>query len=338
MGSLVFKDRVKTTTTSTTSPFTLGSAATGYQAGSAIGDGNQSVWLIEGATASEWEVMIGTYATSGTTLTRVTTLASSTGSAVTFSAGTQTVSVVADALAQGVSGAFGMYETSVTGTATAAIGTMHVCSGTTSDYTVTLPAASGNAGRLIGFRMASGLTKLVTIDGNASETIDGAATRIMWAGESAILLCDGSNWFKISGKTIPIVAQMTRDAAQSIANTSVDKIAFDAIAFNSANMADATTNDRFDIKRDGKYLVSGSWYVNSSGSYMGQSRIHISGSEVKTALTQTQPSLPIISEVFDLASGAYVELHVYQASGGSQNTQTSAATRPRMTVTEIPVW
>ncbi len=42
---------------------------------------------------------------------------------------------------------------SVTGTATATISRLHVCSGTTADYTVTLPAVSGNSGKYIGFVM-----------------------------------------------------------------------------------------------------------------------------------------------------------------------------------------
>ena len=68
-------------------------------------------------------------------------------------------------------------ENAITGTATALLGRLNVCSGTTVDYTVTLPAVAGNAGRYLGFRMAAGLTRLVTLDGNAAETIDTALTR-----------------------------------------------------------------------------------------------------------------------------------------------------------------
>lgn len=108
-------------------------------------------------------------------------------------------------------------EVSVTGAVTAAVGKMHVCSdsGTPADYTVTLPAVSGNTGKMIGFRMSSALTKLVTLDGNSSETIDGAATRIMWAGETAILLCDGTEWKKIAGRSIPMVSGLHLDANQN---------------------------------------------------------------------------------------------------------------------------
>lgn len=91
--ALVLRDRVKETTTTTgTGTVTLLGAATGYQAFSAIGNGNTTYYTIAGQTSSEWEVGIGTYTSSGTTLSRDTVLASSnSGSLVTFSAGTKDV-------------------------------------------------------------------------------------------------------------------------------------------------------------------------------------------------------------------------------------------------------
>lgn len=91
----VVKDRVKETTTTTgTGTVTLLGAATGFQSFSAIGNGNNTYYTIAGQTGSEWEVGIGTYTSSGTTLSRDTVLASSnSGSKVNFSAGTKDVFV-----------------------------------------------------------------------------------------------------------------------------------------------------------------------------------------------------------------------------------------------------
>jgi hypothetical protein len=91
--AIVVKDRVKETTTTTgTGTVTLLGASTGYQAFSAIGNANQTYYTIAGQTGSEWEVGIGTYTLSGTTLSRDTVLASSnSGSLVSFSAGTKDV-------------------------------------------------------------------------------------------------------------------------------------------------------------------------------------------------------------------------------------------------------
>lgn len=93
--AFVLADRVKETTTTTGSgTVTLLGASTGYQSFSAVGNANSTYYTIAGQTSSEWEVGIGTYTSSGTTLSRDTVLASSnSGSLVTFSAGTKDVFV-----------------------------------------------------------------------------------------------------------------------------------------------------------------------------------------------------------------------------------------------------
>jgi hypothetical protein len=91
--ALVVKDRVQETSTTTgTGTFTLAGAVSGFQSFSAIGDGNTTYYAIVGGT--EWEVGLGTYTSSGTTLSRDTILESSNGgTAVNFSAGTKNVFV-----------------------------------------------------------------------------------------------------------------------------------------------------------------------------------------------------------------------------------------------------
>ena len=91
--ALVLADRVQETTTTTgTGTVTLAGAASGFQSFSAVGDGYSTYYTITGGT--EWEVGIGTYTSSGTTLSRTTVLSSSnSGSLVTFSAGTKNVFV-----------------------------------------------------------------------------------------------------------------------------------------------------------------------------------------------------------------------------------------------------
>lgn len=93
--ALVLADRVKETTTTTgTGTLTLAGAATGFQSFSVIGNGNTTYYAISSSSGTEWEVGIGTYTLSGTTLARTTILASSnSGSAVNLSAGTKDVFV-----------------------------------------------------------------------------------------------------------------------------------------------------------------------------------------------------------------------------------------------------
>jgi hypothetical protein len=91
--ALVLADRVQQTgTANTTVSFTITGNVTGYQAFAVVGNGNTTYY---GATdaSGNWEVGLGTYSTTGPTLTRTTILSSSnSGSAVTFS-GTVTMFV-----------------------------------------------------------------------------------------------------------------------------------------------------------------------------------------------------------------------------------------------------
>lgn len=145
--ALIIADRVKdTTTTSSTGTITLsGTAPTGYQNFSVIGNGNTTYYTIAHQTANEWEVGIGTYTSAGTTLARTTILASSNaGSAVNFSAGTKDVFVTAPAerTVQGLGG----------GTSTQAI----VLNGTTASVSGTI--ATGTNGMSVGpVTVASGV-------------------------------------------------------------------------------------------------------------------------------------------------------------------------------------
>ena len=90
---LVVKDRVNETSTTTgTGTFTLAGAVTGFQTFAAIGDGNTTYYAIVLRGGSEFEVGLGTYTSSGTTLSRDTILSSSnSNNAVNFSAGTKNV-------------------------------------------------------------------------------------------------------------------------------------------------------------------------------------------------------------------------------------------------------
>ena len=83
--ALVLADRVQQTgTANTTVSFTLSGSVTGYQSFAVVGNGNTTYYAATDGSGN-WEVGIGTYSTTGPTLTRTTILSSSnSGSAVTF--------------------------------------------------------------------------------------------------------------------------------------------------------------------------------------------------------------------------------------------------------------
>ena len=92
--ALVLKDRVKETTTTTgTGAISLGGAVANFQAFSAVlSNGDTTYYAIVDTTNTAFEVGLGTYASSGNTLTRTTVLESSnSGSAVNLSAGSKSI-------------------------------------------------------------------------------------------------------------------------------------------------------------------------------------------------------------------------------------------------------
>lgn len=134
--ALVLKDRVKETTATTgTGTVTLAGAVSGFQSFAAIGDGNQTYYVISDAATGDWEVGIGTYTASGTTLSRTTVLSSSNaGSLVPFAAGTKDVfvsypssrSVYLDTAGSAVT----VLDIGTLGTSTANITTANITAGT----------------------------------------------------------------------------------------------------------------------------------------------------------------------------------------------------------------
>jgi len=134
--ALVLKDRVKETTTTTgTGTVTLAGAAAGFQSFVVIGDGNQTFYAIVDAASGAWEVGVGTYTSSGTTLSRTTVVSSSNaGSLVNFGAGSKDVfvtypssrAVYLDAAGSAVT----TLDIGTLGTSTANISTANITAGT----------------------------------------------------------------------------------------------------------------------------------------------------------------------------------------------------------------
>lgn len=95
MAAIVYKDRVKETSTTTgTGTLTLAGAVAGFRTyATALTTGDVVTSCIEDGT--NWEISQGAYTTSGTTLARTTILASSnSGAAVNWGAGTRNVFIV----------------------------------------------------------------------------------------------------------------------------------------------------------------------------------------------------------------------------------------------------
>ena len=87
-------DRVQETTTVTgIGPATLLGPVLGYVSFASVGNGNSTYYCIASTTSSQWEIGLGTYSTTGPTLTRSIVYSNSLGTTgfVDFSAGTKNV-------------------------------------------------------------------------------------------------------------------------------------------------------------------------------------------------------------------------------------------------------
>jgi len=239
-------------------------------------------------------------------------------------------------------------EVAISGATTLAFGRMYVCSGTATDYTVTLPPVAGNAGNFVAVRMAPSLTRWVTVKGNATENIDGLNSRKMWSHEVAILMCDGAAWVKVAGKSIPVQVAMKRTTAQAVpalvwTAISTPTVTNDNTSGLSTPCAD-TSNGRFIVPRNGNYYSSG--YVsidfNTSGSLYGGVALNASqpgdnpnawGMGTTTAAGNVWVTG---SANFTATAGQYITTIAY--SGNARNTVTLATALPTLSVIEQIMW
>jgi hypothetical protein len=189
---LVLKDRVKETTTTTgTGAYTLAGAVAGFQSFSVIGNGNATYYAATNGT--DWEVGIGTYTASGTTLSRTTILESSnSGNAVNWGVGSKDIFCTYPSEKSSVTFPQGTITTNYT----AAINEGVLTNTTSGAFTVTLPA-SPITGAVVVVADASGTwgTNNLTVGRNGA-TIAGLAEDLVCNinSTSVQLIYDGSTW------------------------------------------------------------------------------------------------------------------------------------------------
>jgi len=254
----------------------------------------------------------------------------------------------------------GPNEVSITGATTltsTAFGLIHVCSGTSADYQVDLPSVSGNAGRIITIRMSNALTRFVTIAGAGGALIDGLATRLMWAQESCVLMCDGTSWTKIAGKSRPMVFSGENGAGVTVANATNVPISIATILQNNTGLMNDTVSSIVvcRIRRAGVYALSALATLNRSGSFAGFEAYGMIFLNATTSLATAPAMLAVVPTAIDsgglntyahvnyaitrtLAANDYLCLGTFQNTGGNMTTRTVNVVRPNISVTEIPNW
>jgi hypothetical protein len=242
--ALVIKDRVKETTTSTgTGSITLAGASTGFQSFSSIGDGNTTYYTIASQTGNEWEVGIGTYTSSGTTLSRDIILESSnSGSAVNFSSGTKDVFVTYPAERASIT-----YTGVKTSNYTAGPNEGVLTSTAGGAFTVTLPASpAANMQVTVADTATSWGTNNLTIARNGS-TIAGLAEDLVCdlSDVSVNLIYTGTTWEVYAQVGVGSSGSfVTSDGSQTLTNKTIsaDTNTLSGIAASSFVLSNGSGN------------------------------------------------------------------------------------------------
>jgi len=273
--AFVVADRVKETTTTTgTGTITLGGAEPNFITfTSALSDGDTTYYAIVDDTNTAFEVGLGTFTASGTTLARTTVLASSnSGSAVNLQAGTKEVFInypAGKSVFLNASNQLVINGTAVTATA-AEINYLDITTLGTSEASKVVTADSGAKVKFIGTTSVAEMIEKVTTQTSTTGTInfdfltqavefytanqganrtinfrgDGstALNAVMATGESmtaAILMTQGGsayylNTYQVDGSSV--TPEWSGGSAPSSGNAS----SIDAYVFTIIKTADAT--------------------------------------------------------------------------------------------------
>lgn len=231
--------------------------------------------------------------------------------------------------------------------------------------TVTLPTAADNTHRIITVKKVDNGAGTCTVDGEGSETIDGATTLVLTSQYDGVTIqCDGTNW-KILDRglaatstesgIVSLASQVfagrksgtnskcgvRRASSQTITTGTTTKIQFDTEDVDSNGEFDNATNYRFVGSRAGYYLAT--CYVNFGA--LGDAKTGVvylrknnsgTGEYLASDLTGVSAGVCLsVTGVFQLnGSTDYIEAFV-EHNKGSDATIAGGTNGCRMFITEL---
>lgn len=230
-----------------------------------------------------------------------------------------------------------------------------VCATAGAFYSPVLPP-SAPIGSHIFVRISTAMTFLVVLTAGGSDTIDGATSRTMWSGESALLVKTGATtWTKVAGRTIPMSGTIIRTSNQSILTGAT----FVPVDFLTADSPGSTycwdsTNNRFRAGRAGSWYVKASIPINiTNPTTIGNADFGLcKNSAALTTQPNSYDTYPLIvsasqqrlvgkpSGIFQLAAGGYVECVARCLSSAASFAVESITPTidPSLSYMEIPTW
>jgi len=137
-----------------------------------------------------------------------------------------------------------------------------------------------------------------------------------------------------------IGVKVTDASLQSIPNATVTAINFDTERYDTDTMHDNVTNNtRLTATTAGKYLIIGQAAFDTDVNGRRSINIRLNGSTfiavVEHDTNQNAASVPLVAVIFDLSAADYVELLLFQSSGGAINSVKNAEYTPEFQMHKI---
>jgi len=299
--ALVLADRVQdTTTTAGTGTITLsGSAPAGFQSFAVVGDGNTTYYTI--TSGNDWEVGIGTYTSSGTTLSRDTVLSSSAAGAKITLAGTSTVFVTLPSERAVTSGATTDLVLPAPGTSSNVLtsnGTAWVSSAPAAPSGPTLTAvASGSLSD--GSTVAVNADGTVSVVGGLAQVVGSASLFNTTTGSSEISSAYDVNAQKIAGTVATTSGSATVTGTSTLFTTQVaagDKL---VIGANTYTVSVVGSNTSITLTGNASANASGvvAKVVKAASDFFAAPVTSITSSNVEAIIDAVYKAIPV--EVLD---------------------------------------
>jgi hypothetical protein len=201
------------------------------------------------------------------------------------------------------------------------------CNG--ANRTITLPAAASITGKFYKIKKTDSGAFSVTVDGNASETIDGATTIKLWSQYDSIsIVSDGTNWALISAD-IKVGCSLVGNASTASMTTATDtKLIYGSTATAyDTHGAYNTTTGVYTAPLAGTYTISVGLILSGGSNGTTYFRLY-KGGVAETGFfgpANTATSIQCGSTQIRLAAGDTLEVYFQQNSGSARTTTTPAA-------------
>jgi hypothetical protein len=217
-------------------------------------------------------------------------------------------------------------------------------------FSVTLPAAAENVGKLLSIRARNSATGLYTLQAQGGETINGVASRAIWAQEVAVLLATAQGWTKVGGKSraMSLVLRCNQGGDTIIAPRRDTWIALPVVSKLVGPPALAGEG-YFRALRPGSYTGSllGTAYISGgNGNAEGVSLLFknggftsesIAGPQMVANTSDRGVQFSAIGQI-DLLAGDSISAGLYLYVGSAAFDWQNVGNNPKLTVTEQPDW